>query len=78
MIDLYTKVVLTVIAVALCAIVLKEPLLLGPATAQGNNCGDYRANPCYVEIGSAVKIDTSPHGLKIDTGPFGLKVQVQR
>jgi hypothetical protein len=44
-IDLYTKAVLTVIAVALWAIAVREP---GPAIAQASICGDSKRNACYV------------------------------
>ncbi len=44
-IDLYTKTVLTVIAVALCVIVFQQGF--GSAVALSDGCGS-RGNPCYV------------------------------
>jgi len=44
-IDLYTKTVLTVIAVALCVIVFQQGF--GSAIALGDGCGSY-LSPCYV------------------------------
>ncbi|WP_072396585.1 hypothetical protein [Hyphomicrobium sp. CS1GBMeth3] len=49
MIDLYTKAVLTVIAVALCLIAVRGSAVFGPAIAQGSSCGESIMNPCYVE-----------------------------
>lgn len=47
MIDRYTKVILTVIALALTALVLRPLFELPSATAQGSRCGDIQ-NPCFV------------------------------
>jgi len=44
-IDLYTKTVLTVIAVALCVIVFQQGF--GSAVALGDGCGGYN-DPCIV------------------------------
>jgi uncharacterized membrane protein len=48
MIDLYTKLVLTVIAAAL--LVLAGDYMLSPASAQSTSCGTPK-NPCFVAIG---------------------------
>ena len=45
MIDIYSKVVLTVIATALCALVAQN--FIQPASAIGDGCGS-RSDPCYV------------------------------
>ena len=45
-VDLYTKTVLTVIAVSLCALVLQNTVR--SASAVGAGCGSL-FNPCYVE-----------------------------
>ncbi len=45
--DIYTKAVLTVIAVALCAIAFQNVIL--PAQA-ASHCGENSWNPCYVEV----------------------------
>lgn len=47
MLDTYSKIVLTVIAAALCALAVQN--IAGTAEAVGKNCGDY-FNPCYVTI----------------------------
>jgi hypothetical protein len=49
MIDRYTKIVLTIIAVALSAIAVQGAI--GSAQAQfGNGCGSF-GDPCYVDAG---------------------------
>ena len=45
--DIYSKAVMTVIAVALTVIAGNQ--LFGPAQA-ASDCGDRRSNPCYVEV----------------------------
>lgn len=45
MTDLYTKIVLTAIAVSLCALVFQDAIQ--PAGALGNVCGTSN-NPCHV------------------------------
>ncbi len=47
MFDAYTKTVLTVIAVALCAIALQG--VVGDADAVDAGCGDI-FNPCFVRV----------------------------
>jgi hypothetical protein len=66
-VDLYTKCVLTVIAVALSVIAFRGPYAPTPAVAQGADCGAYRHDPCHI-TGT----------VKIDAGPFGLPVSIQR
>ena len=61
MIDLYTKAVLTVIALALCVIAARGSGIFGSAVAQGTDCGRM-SHPCHV---------------RIDSGPLGLLVQVR-
>ncbi len=53
MLDLYSKVVLTVIAVALSAIAYSE--FAQPAFAIGDACGS-RFDPCYVEVSEAIEV----------------------
>lgn len=50
MIDIYTKAVLTVIAVALCVIAAQGLLGPQPAVAQlaSSGCGERPSRPCYV------------------------------
>jgi hypothetical protein len=48
-IDLYTKTVLTVIALALCVIAARGTALVDPATAQARTCGDNAFNACHVQ-----------------------------
>ncbi|GJD92890.1 hypothetical protein OCOJLMKI_0073 [Methylobacterium iners] len=50
MIDGYTKIVLTIIALSLSALALKPAIL--PAQAQLNGCGSSSRNPCYIEMSS--------------------------
>jgi hypothetical protein len=57
MIDLYTKTVLTVIAVALCVIAVKGLAVFGPAVAQGTTCGDRTWNACYVRVTGTVEVN---------------------
>jgi len=56
MYDRYTKVILTVIAVALSAIALKMPTG-GRAMALDGECGSF-SNPCYVDTPNS-------YGLKV-------------
>ena len=49
MVDLYTKIILTVIALALAGL-LTVQLTPQPAKAQGGGCGDTVYNPCYVKV----------------------------
>ena len=53
MIDTYSKIVLTVIAAALCALVLQNATT--PAEAVGRDCGE-RFDPCYVKIQGSVSV----------------------
>ena len=47
--DAYTKGVLTVIAVALCVLVVQNAVL--DATAVGHDgCGQARFSPCYLDV----------------------------
>ncbi len=50
-IDRYTKIVLTVIAVSLAVIALSniKETIIEPAMAT-SDCGDSRYSPCYVEV----------------------------
>ena len=54
MTDRYTKIILTVIAVALCALVAQNAI--APAGAAGRECGIERWQPCYVEVVGAVRM----------------------
>ena len=47
MIDLYTKVILTVIAISLAGL-LAVQIMPQPAKAQGGGCGTTRGTACYV------------------------------
>lgn len=47
MVDRYSKIVLTVIALALVALVVRPMFESGSAGAQARGCGD-AMNPCYV------------------------------
>ncbi|MGH1353385.1 MAG: hypothetical protein ACRBBN_21635 [Methyloligellaceae bacterium] len=58
MIDLYTKSVLTVIAVSLAAIAIRGQVF-PDAVASNRVCGEY-SNPCYITVKSGeleVKLD---------------------
>lgn len=57
MTDRYTKIVLTVIAVALCVIAVQNAV--PRARALGNGCGDSSSNPCYVEPASFAGFDVN-------------------
>jgi hypothetical protein len=59
-VDWYSKVVLTLIAVALAVIAVGQ-LIPGPVVAQGASCGLSRGNPCYVEAADF-------GGLNVDIG----------
>lgn len=80
-VDLYTKVVLTVIAGALCVIAVRGPMLVGSASAQadglGSGCGETRKTACFVtgtvEVFGSVAVYNK---VQIDTGIFGLPVQI--
>jgi hypothetical protein len=52
MIDRYTKIVLTIIAAALCGLVVQN--FTTPARALGD-CGD-RFDPCYVTTGDTLDV----------------------
>lgn len=71
MLDLYSKSVLTVIAVAL-VIIAWDSIATKPAIALGDSCGGYR-DPCQVTVTNLGEIGE----IKIDTPIFGLPVQVQ-
>ena len=49
MVDLHTKIILTIIALALAGL-LAVQLVPQPAKAQGGGCGDSVYNPCYVKV----------------------------
>lgn len=56
-IDKYTKIVLTVIAVSLAAIAFSDinETMIKPAMAS-SDCGDRSWNPCYVEVTNTIRI----------------------
>lgn len=54
-IDLYTKAVLTVIAVSLAVLAVRGGI--EPARALGDGCGDSRLNPCYVTLDSTLDVN---------------------
>ncbi len=54
MVDRYTKIVLTVIASALCALVVQNMFV--PARAVGDSCGEWH-NPCMVEVRGTVAVE---------------------
>ena len=56
-IDRYTKIVLTVIAVSLAVIALSNVngTIIESALAS-SNCGDYDFRPCYVEVINTVSV----------------------
>ena len=45
--DKYSKTVLTIIAVALCGIIIQN--ITSPAIAIGNGCGGW-SDPCYITV----------------------------
>ena len=49
MVDLHSKIILTIIALALAGL-LAVQLAPQPAKAQGGGCGDTVYNPCYVKL----------------------------
>lgn len=54
-VDLYTKAVLTVIAIALVSIVFREAI--PSARAQlGSGCGDSAFSACYIQIRFPIKV----------------------
>ena len=61
MLDQYSKVVLTVIAVALSIIAIRGPLASSTVAAQSDVCGTHE-NPCWVagvvDIGGPVQVVT--------------------
>lgn len=66
-VDLYTKSVLTVIAVALSVIAFRGPFAPTPAGAQGADCGGTKFTACYIK------------GIvEIDAGFFGVPVVIKR
>ena len=56
MIDTYSKAVLTVIAVALCALVVQN--FIQPAAAVGDGCGDV-FDPCYVKANGTLPVNVN-------------------
>jgi hypothetical protein len=68
-VDLYTKSVLTVIAVALSVIAVRGAYAPTPAAALGSGCGSFRHDPCHikgtVDISAPVQIDTGRVGLPV-------------
>ena len=56
MIDRYTKVVLTVIAAALCGLVIQNAV--GPAMAVGGACGGFGERPCEVTVQNLVSVSS--------------------
>ena len=56
MVDRYTKTVLTIIAVALCALVLQDTVR--PVGALGEGCGGY-FDPCHVEVTGTPTVDVN-------------------
>lgn len=69
MVDHYTKVVLTIIAAALVALVAQQATR--PANAQyGSGCGTSSRSPCYIEFSREPTI-------KIETGLGSIDVRVQ-
>ncbi len=55
MIDTYTKVILTVIAISLSAIAAKGTVF-SPAKAVGSDCGVLEQLPCYTSIVGTVSV----------------------
>jgi hypothetical protein len=79
MIDRYTKIVLTVIALALAVIAVRGPLAIGGATAI-NSCGS-EYSPCHMIIDDdtpvtvIVKQADKPLSRLFDAEPFVVKVE---
>ena len=48
--DGYTKGVLTVIAIALCVIVVQNAVLDATAFGHDDGCGKVRLFPCYLDV----------------------------
>jgi hypothetical protein len=48
--DLYTKVVLTIIAICLVLIVVMGPRAIERAIPTIRTCGYYESDPCYVKV----------------------------
>ena len=55
MIDLYTKTILTVIAIMLTILVIHDTT--EPANAQGAACGQSFVSPCYIELTEAIEVE---------------------
>ena len=60
MTDRYTKSVLTIIAIALCALVAQNSI---PRASAQSGCGQWMYNPCYVSI--AGNNDYSPLSVRV-------------
>ena len=56
MADRYTKVVLTIIALALTILAVRPWMEPAPAVAQGERCGAL-TNPCYVTTGTSASLN---------------------
>ena len=63
-IDIYTKTVLTIIAVSLCGLLVQNNI--SSADAVEEKCGNYESNPCYISIvgmkGMSVYLDSTEKG----------------
>lgn len=64
MVDSYTKFVLTVIAGALVALVLRDHVGPRSANALGEDCGGF-GTPCYVKLDGPVELDVPLRGLPV-------------
>ena len=62
-VDLYTKSVLTVIAIALSVIAFRGPYAPTPAMAQPPVCGAFKSSPCHIT--GDVTIDAGRYGVPV-------------
>jgi hypothetical protein len=65
LLDWYSKVVMTVIAIALSIIAIRGPLASSSATAQADACGSI-IDPCYIRARDPIPVEAeSPISVRI-------------
>jgi hypothetical protein len=66
--DLYSKAVMTIIAVALTVIAGNS--LFGSAQAQMGNCGDKKSDPCHVTVVNTAAVRGAMDAIRQECGDY--------